>query len=76
MAKRKKIKRVKTTRKKKVGRRIYCYQLDKTFISSVEAAKQTGADQSQIIKVCRGEAKTAHKMWWCYAEDRKTKKWR
>lgn len=39
-----------------------------TFISSYEASRQTGADASTIIKVCKGKLKTTKGYKWAYAE--------
>ena len=41
----------------------------KTYISAAEAGRQTGADSSTIIKVCKGKLKTTKGYAWSYATD-------
>lgn len=46
-------------------------QIVNTFISAAQAARETGADSSTIIKVCRGRLKTHKGFKWKYAEEAK-----
>lgn len=44
-------------------------QIINTFISAAEAGRQTGADPSTIIKVCKGKLKTHKGYQWKYYQD-------
>lgn len=53
----------------RISKFVYCVELDKTFSSTIEAARETGADQGSICKCCRGQRKTAGGYHWRYAEE-------
>ena len=48
------------------GRAVYCVELGRAFTSAMEAERQTGAPNTNIIAVCKGQRKTAHKYHWEY----------
>ena len=48
------------------GKPVYCVELNKSFDSTKEAERQTGVPNSNIIAVCNGKRKTAHKYQWKY----------
>lgn len=50
------------------GKAVRCIELDTIYDSTIEAARQTGCDQSHISKCCRGILKTCGKMHWEYIE--------
>lgn len=60
------------TRNERVGKAlsitVCCVELDKVFYGAREAARQTGVDQSSIIKCCKGKAKTAGGFHWRYQD--------
>lgn len=48
------------------GKPVYCVELNKSFDSAIEAERQTGVPNSNIIAVCKGKRKTANKYHWKY----------
>lgn len=48
------------------GKPVYCLELNKSFNSAIEAERQTGIPNSNIIAVCKGDRKTAGKYHWKY----------
>ena len=56
-------------------RSVYCFDLDQTFKSATEASKKLNIGRSSITDACRGRLKSANGLWWCYTEDKDTKKW-
>lgn len=55
--------------KEKQGKKVFCVELNKTFSSIGEAAKETGLWRSNICSCCRGVAKTTGGYHWRYAEN-------
>ena len=60
-------------------RKVYCFQLDKTFDSISEASKVTRVHQSDIAQCCRRQhsyagtnPETGEKLVWCFLEDKDT----
>lgn len=41
---------------KAAGKKVYCKELDQVFDSISEAARETGCDKSQIVRVCKGKS--------------------
>ena len=54
------------TRIERMGKRVFCEELNKEFPSAREAHRKTGIWQSSIRRCCCGELKTAGKMHWKY----------
>ena len=52
----------------KISIPIYCVELDKTFKSQTEAAKELGLDNRNINKCCKGKVKTHSGYHFRYAE--------
>ena len=50
---------------------VYCVELDKTFISIREAARELGIDNSCIAKCCKGKVKTYKGYHWEYIKEEK-----
>ena len=48
------------------GRAVYCVELGRVFKSAMEAERQTSVPNTNIIAVCKGQRKTAHKYHWKY----------
>ena len=48
------------------GASVYCLELNQSFDSAMEAERQTGIPNSNIIGVCQGKRKTAGKYHWKY----------
>lgn len=48
------------------GLSVYCLELNQSFDSVMEAERQTGIPNSNIIAVCQGKRKTAGKYHWKY----------
>ena len=48
---------------------VHCVELDKYFITLMEAANELGVDWSSISKVCLGKRKTAGGYHWRYANE-------
>lgn len=46
---------------------VRCVETNKTYESSKQAERETGADHSHILRCCAGKAKTAGGMRWEYA---------
>ena len=46
------------TRNKRISKPVYCEELDKTFKSQTEAAKELGINRCNISNVCKGRLKT------------------
>ena len=59
---------MKSTKNPLKGKAVRCIELDTIYDSTIEAARQTGYDQSSISKCCRGVLKTCGKMHWEYIE--------
>ncbi len=55
--------------RRKLSKRVYCIELDKTFNSITEAGDELNIDYSGISKVCKGKSKTCGKYHWKYVED-------
>ena len=51
------------------GKKVFCIELNKIFLSTREAARELNIDYSRIGKVCRGQAKTAGGYHWKYIEE-------
>lgn len=47
------------TRNKRIAKSVYCVELDKTFESQTEAAKELGISRGNISSCCKGKLKTA-----------------
>jgi hypothetical protein len=47
---------------------VYCIETKKRYISTIDADRSTGINQSSISKVCRGKAKTAGGFTWRFVE--------
>lgn len=47
-------------------RPVKCITTGKVYISTMEAARDTNSDNSNIKKVCDGKYKTTNKLKWCY----------
>lgn len=58
------------TRKEKGSccKKVYCYELDKTFDSISEAGRKTGATREGILRCCQGKQKTTGGMHWKYVD--------
>ena len=56
------------TRTKKISKPVYCEELDRTFKSQVEAARELGLKQCNIVSCCKGRYKTTGGYHWRYAE--------
>ena len=54
---------------KKLGKRVYCEELDKVFDSMVEAAKELNISRSHIVEVCKGIHSHTHGYHFRYMED-------
>ena len=57
------------TIKDKRKKQVRCINTNKIYSSISEAARQTGSDPSNIIKVCNGKYKTTNKLKWEWVED-------
>ena len=55
-----------TKGKGRPGKPVYCLELDQYFDSTLDAERQTGVPNSNIIAVCKGKRKTANKYHWKY----------
>ena len=47
---------------------VYCEELNRTFNSQVEAAKELGLNRCNIVSCCKGKRKTTGGYHWRYAE--------
>ena len=47
---------------------VYCIELDRTFKSLAEAARELGLHNSNIVNCCKGKLKTTGGYHWKYAE--------
>lgn len=56
------------TRINKSKKTVLCIETDTIYETVRAAAQATGADESAIVKVCKGKQKTAGKFHWKYAE--------
>lgn len=56
--------------KDKRNKAVYCFDLDKDFINSVQASKETGVCRTSITKACSGTRETAGGMLWCYSKNK------
>ena len=56
------------TRTKKISKPVYCEELNRTFKSQVEAARELGLKQCNIVSCCKGRYKTTGGYHWRYAE--------
>lgn len=54
-------------------RGVYCYELDKHYISCAEVAREMGVDRSNVTMCCRGYNHTLNGMHFCYEDDIKKK---
>ena len=50
--------------------KIYCFELDQVYESSVEATNKTGANQGHILRCCHGLENGASSLHFCYLKDR------
>ena len=57
---------ISTKTKDKRIRSVYCVELDKTFKSASEAARELGIQRSNISKCCAGQIKTSGGYHWRY----------
>lgn len=57
------------TRTKRTCKPVYCVELNKTFESASEAARQLSLDSSNISKACKQEGKTCGGYHWQYVEE-------
>lgn len=57
--------------KGRFGNPVYCVELNKTFMSALDAERQTGIPNSNIIQVCNNKRKTAGKYHWQYKKEDK-----
>lgn len=48
---------------------VLCIEINKVFISTTEASRQTGVQQSDISRVCNGKLKTAGKYHWKFVKE-------
>ena len=55
--------------KKAVSKTVYCVELDKTFESTREAARELGINGNHISCVCRGVRKTCGGFHWRYVNE-------
>ena len=56
------------TRIERISKPVYCIELDRTFKSQVEAARELGLDNRYISACCKGKRKTAGGYRWKYAK--------
>lgn len=49
---------------------VYCFELNKVFDSTTEAAKFLGVNPSTIISACNGRLKSAKGLTWTYVKDK------
>ena len=49
---------------------VYCFELDKHFKSTSEAAVHTGVCRTSIVKCCNHKLQQAGGMLWCYSKDK------
>ena len=57
------------TRVNKSKKAVLCIETNITYETVRAASQATGADESAIVKVCKGKQKTAAKFHWKYAEE-------
>lgn len=62
-------KQVTETRINKSKKAVLCIETNIIYETIRAAAQATGADESAIVKVCKGKQKTAAKLHWQYIED-------
>lgn len=55
---------------KKLGKTVYCVELDKIFISQSDAARELGICLSQISSVCNGKRETAKGYHFLFCNDK------
>lgn len=55
--------------KGRIGKKVYCVELNKTFNSVVDAEKQLGIFNPNIVQVCLGKRKTAGGYHWWYIKE-------
>lgn len=53
---------------KRNNRKVRCVELDKIFITIMDAERELNVNHENISKVCRGKRKTAGKYHWEYVE--------
>ena len=53
----------------RIAKAVYCVELDQTFVSLSEGAKQTGAHLSNIHRSCNNPNRTAGGYHWRYADE-------
>lgn len=53
----------------RIGKKVYCVELNKTFNSVVDAEKQLGIFNPNIVQVCLGKRKTAGGYHWWYIKE-------
>ena len=51
----------------KQSKAVYCPELEQTFVSVNEAARQTGADRNKVKECCKGGRNTTHGLHFQYA---------
>ena len=49
-------------------RKVYCYETNKIYLSTMDASRDTKCDNSSITKVCRGKQKHTHNFHFKYIE--------
>lgn len=54
---------------KKTIKKIQCIETQKIYENASEAFRETGISVSNILRVCKGERKTAGKLHWIYYEE-------
>ena len=54
---------------KKTIKKVQCIETQKIYINATEAFKDTGISACNILRVCRGERKSAGKLHWKYFEE-------
>lgn len=60
---------------KQKGKAVYCVELDKTFPSLIQAARELSVYGEGIGECCRGKQKTAYGYHWQYADTVTSKKY-
>ena len=54
----------------KRNEKIYCFETEKVYESAKEASEDTGANQSHILRCCKGLENGANGMHFCYFRDK------